>query len=458
MQSSNIPSKIPLPFAFGAGSGYKNTIPVASQIGVVDGRASLTDGFPPLNFTPISSGGVPPFGGDMNGILNEITAIQQWQQAGGFFPFDSAFAATVGGYPKGAIIQASSANGFSGLWLSNIENNSNNPDTTGTGWTSLAFEGLVNVAISGTTTTLTASQSAFPIILVTGTLTANTSLIFPDVAGQWIVINSTTGSYTLTAKTAAGTGVLLTQNQTTYIYGDATNINFADSAKVASFNGRVGTVTLSALDVTTALGYTPYNATNPAGYITFAAGTRLTFAQASAPTGWTQDTTDTANNRMIRVVNSAGGGTGGVNDPILMNVVPTHTHGFTTGANNVDHVHYVAATTGAENTGHTHGISDPGHYHTFIDANGNGCSLWTDQPGPYPSSGGPYSNTNSYRTQGATTGITGTGAISNNHNHSFATNTGGQSANHNHSGSTDGGSSQTNWAPRYINLIICTKN
>jgi hypothetical protein len=62
--------------------------------------------------------------------------------------------------------------------------------------------------------------------------------------------------------------VTLTQGQSTYVYGDGTNIVFADSSKVASFNGRVGTVTLNASDVTTALGYTPYNSTNPAGYLT----------------------------------------------------------------------------------------------------------------------------------------------------------------------------------------------
>ena len=130
MQSTNIPSKIPLPFAYAASSGYVNTIPVASQIGITNGRASLHDGFPPDTFSPISSGGVPPFGGDFNGILNEITAIQQWQGAGGFFPFDPTFATTVGGYPRGAIIQSSTGVGF---WISTSENNSNNPDSGGAG-------------------------------------------------------------------------------------------------------------------------------------------------------------------------------------------------------------------------------------------------------------------------------------------------------------------------------------
>jgi hypothetical protein len=39
------------------------------------------------------------------------------------------------------------------------------------------------------------------------------------------------------------------------------------STNVETFNGRVGVVTLSSSDVTTALTYTPYNATNPAGYL-----------------------------------------------------------------------------------------------------------------------------------------------------------------------------------------------
>jgi hypothetical protein len=42
-------------------------------------------------------------------------------------------------------------------------------------------------------------------------------------------------------------------------------------AEVTSFNGRTGNVSLLSSDVVTALGYTPYDAANPAGYITSAA-------------------------------------------------------------------------------------------------------------------------------------------------------------------------------------------
>jgi hypothetical protein len=270
MQSSNIPSRIPLPFAYAAGSGYVNPIPTNSQIGINAGRASLHDGFPPLNFTPIASGGVPPFGGDMNGILNEITAIQQWQQAGGFFPYDSAFSTAVGGYPQGAIIQAANSStpgSLGGLWISLVDNNTSNPDANGANWVPLAFSGITVLALTSTTTTITLAQSAYPIINLTGTLTANSTVIFPTYQGYWIVENNTTGAYTLTAKTASGTGVTLTQGQSTYIFCDGSSIYYADSSKVASFNGRVGAVTLNALDVTNALGYTPANISGNASQI-----------------------------------------------------------------------------------------------------------------------------------------------------------------------------------------------
>ena len=263
MQSSNIPTKIPVPFANAASSTYKNTIPTASQIGITNGKASLTDGFPPLTFTAISAGGIPPFGADFNGILYEITTITQWQQAGGFFVYDSSFSTTIGGYPKGAILQSANT---AGLWLSTSENNTTNPDTGGAGWISLAFEGSQAITVTSADVTLTQLQSGYPVIVVSGAKTAARNLIFPAIVGEWIVQNNTTGAFTLTAKTASGTGVTLTQGESTYIYGDGTNIYFADSAKVASFNGRVGSVTLNATDVTTALGFTPYNATNPSGY------------------------------------------------------------------------------------------------------------------------------------------------------------------------------------------------
>ena len=254
MQSSNIPSKIPLPFANAAGGSYINTIPTASQIGITNGKASLADGFPPLTFSPISSGGVPPFGADFNGILNEITSIQQWQEAGGFFPYDSTFSTAIGGYPLGAAVQSSTHAGF---WVNTVENNTSNPDTGGAGWVPDTFYGTQSIALSGASVTLTNLQAAYPIIKLTGTLTSNCNLILPNFAGKWILVNNTIGAYTVQAKTSAGTGVNIVQGYSTYVYGDTVNIYFANSAAVTSFNSRTGTISLNATDVTSALGFAP---------------------------------------------------------------------------------------------------------------------------------------------------------------------------------------------------------
>lgn len=128
MQSSSQPVRISLPFA---SSGAKQTIPNQSQIGIEDGRASFPDGFPPLTRTPLSAGGVPPFGTDMNGILYSVTNIQQWQSAGGLFSFDADMATAIGGYPKGCLLVSADANNY---WQSTVDNNTSNPDTGGAGW------------------------------------------------------------------------------------------------------------------------------------------------------------------------------------------------------------------------------------------------------------------------------------------------------------------------------------
>jgi len=152
----------------------------------------------------------------------------------------------------------------------------------------------------------------------------------------------------------------------------------------------------------------------------FAAGTRMPFAQAAAPTGWTQDTSSNADNRMLRVVNTAGGGVGGTASPILMNVVPSHTHGFTTGN---------------QSANHNHGITDPGHLH--------GITLhWGGASAPGQLSGRENNAAATRNSNSATTGIS----------------TGNQSTNHNHTGTTDGNGSASNWEPKYINMIICSKN
>lgn len=134
MQASQIPARYPLVWAKNAAGAYIRTVPVQSQIGIQDGAASFNDGFVPDNFTPVAAGGVPPFGQDFNGLLNIITSWQQWQQAGGPVGYDATFAAAVGGYPLGAILNSNVTLGAQ--WCSTVDGNLTNPDDplTSTGW------------------------------------------------------------------------------------------------------------------------------------------------------------------------------------------------------------------------------------------------------------------------------------------------------------------------------------
>jgi len=251
MQLTNTPGKLVLPFA---NAGAKNTIPTASQIGITAGAASLTDGFPPLTRTPIAAGGVPPSGLDMNGILYELSAILRWANAGGGYAYDAAFAtdSNVGGYPKGARIMRSDGLGY---WFNTVENNTTDPEAAGAaaaGWVPDFTNGVTSVAMASANVTLTPLQYGKPIIVITGTLTANLNLIFPTIVNEWTVINNTTGPYTITCKTAAGTGLVV--NTAALIVGDGTNISAGNLDAVALLGANVASAggTADALTVTLA--------------------------------------------------------------------------------------------------------------------------------------------------------------------------------------------------------------
>lgn len=120
------PGKIITPWAE---SGLKNEIPPASNN--TSGRAGFDQGFPPVTMTPPEVGGLPPQGQDFNGILFSVTSILRYMQAGGVPSFDAALSAAIGGYPKGSMVISDDG---STLWQSQVTSNTNNPNTTPTGW------------------------------------------------------------------------------------------------------------------------------------------------------------------------------------------------------------------------------------------------------------------------------------------------------------------------------------
>lgn len=118
MNSSDSPSRVIKPFAV---NGLKNPIPVDSTTSSEsNGDATFDKGFPSITMQPLSAGGKPPKGQDMNGVLYSVSLKQQWGDAGMSYPYSPEFASAIGGYPRGAVVEASN---FSGSWLNTIEGN-----------------------------------------------------------------------------------------------------------------------------------------------------------------------------------------------------------------------------------------------------------------------------------------------------------------------------------------------
>jgi hypothetical protein len=244
MMASAVPTPFPIPFASGAAGNYIRHIPQASQIGVQAGAASLTDGFPPLCFTPIALDGVWPFGADFNGILNEITAAVQWMQAGGYPSFSASFSEAINGYPAGAILAKTSGTGF---WVSLDDNNTSDPDTGSTSWLDMQkYADGINTAL--TAFALGADWS----VDLTGNLLNNgaTMLIAgyyasaPTQSGSQILFNSSEGQQGF-GFTGPTNGLITIANPGTY---DATaTLSFSDpgvsnSAVPLYFNGSAGQI------------------------------------------------------------------------------------------------------------------------------------------------------------------------------------------------------------------------
>jgi hypothetical protein len=93
-------------------------------------------------------------------------------------------------------------------------------------YTSIDVAGSGNYTLSGSELNRIAYQ-------FTGVLTGNRNIIVPNTVQQYWVTNDTTGSYTFTVKTAAGTGVAIATGSRTILYCDGTNVVAADTGGLA---------------------------------------------------------------------------------------------------------------------------------------------------------------------------------------------------------------------------------
>jgi len=172
----------------------------------------------------------------------------------------------------------------------------------------------------------------------------------------------------------------------------------------------------------------------------FDSGVKMVFAQAAAPTGWTQDTS--SNDAALRVVSGSGGGTGG-------------THAFSSPPSTA-HTH----------TGPSHTHSTPSHSHSHSLSAGAHTLSTSQMPSHNHSykagqtgSGGPFYSSSDYKGSNYTLYTYNSGSSSS-HNHSLSgsiTSGGSGTSGSGGTGAT-GSAGPTAFAPQYVDVIVCSKD
>jgi hypothetical protein len=199
-----------------------------------------------------------------------------------------------------------------------------------------AITGVVSIVMSDANYTLTnfdgvSNEARNAVLVVSGSNGAVRDLIPPVVKKLYIVANNTGGGFAIRVIGATGTGVSIPSGATQVVYCDGVNFFAASGAFV---NGAVlgvpgggtgkATVTSGALlvgngsgvmneispattgDYLRTDGSTWYSAPPPGAE--FSSGTRISFNQTTAPTGWTKDTSvDNAALRLTSGSVSSGG-------------------------------------------------------------------------------------------------------------------------------------------------------
>jgi hypothetical protein len=113
--------------------------------------------------------------------------------------------------------------------------------SSGAGWNTFGYGRsntfaytALSLSVTGGTVTLTSTQAANTIQVYGGTLTSNVTIIVPPTVQLYAITNNTSGSFTFTVKTAAGTGVTIPQGTSLTVTCDGTNVYNASSGTSSS--------------------------------------------------------------------------------------------------------------------------------------------------------------------------------------------------------------------------------
>lgn len=172
----------------------------------------------------------------------------------------------------GTLIDGASTKSFQPTESAFIVCDGTSYSTVGFGTPAVFAFDYTSIDVSGTGDyTLSGSELNRIAYNFTGTLTGNRNIIVPATVQQYWVTNSTSGAYTLTVKTALGTGVAVASGSRTICYSDGTNVVFADtggvSVPISIANGGTGATTASAARINlggTSVGIALFTATDEA--------------------------------------------------------------------------------------------------------------------------------------------------------------------------------------------------
>lgn len=218
-------------------------------------------------------------------------------------------------------------------WGTRTNNNLDVLDAFGGGYLTKSVAGSANITLSTADADATA-ESSNKVIELTGTLTGDIVVFVPATEGEYVFFNNTAGSQTLTIAATGHTanGIAIAQGAYSHIYNDGSAnfkmFNAVDKLGTTDFKGAAtfsagatvasgqdlgaggGNITLRSNGQVQATLFTGSGA-GLTGVEPFASGTKMVFYQASAPTGWTQDTAAALSDAAFRVTTGTGAGTGG---------------------------------------------------------------------------------------------------------------------------------------------------
>jgi hypothetical protein len=304
-----------------------------------------------------------------------------------------------------------------------------------------AITGVQSIVMSNANYTLSnfngvSDEARNAVLVVTGSNSAVRDLIPPVVKKVYIVANNTSGGFAIRVIGATGTGVNIASGATQVVYCDGTNFiaasaAFVNGAVLGVAGGGTGLSTLTANNVILGNGAsnptfvapgttgnvltsngTTWTSATPGAE--FSSGTRMTFNQTAAPTGWTKDTS--TNNAAFRLVSGSTSSGGSID--------------FTTAFANTTASVSVSSVSGSAGATTLSTPQIPSHTHTRGPGGGP----------TYTPSAQPF--TAAFIGDDIYTGATGGGGS---HTHPF-------------SFSSGSGSASLTLAVKYVDLIIAQKN